>query len=502
MNITVRLEYNYGYRWYTEKGVSVKGFILNQHDDVLEGASLAAYFSGVHSAIEFEQKLAEANGIFSVVIHWQDIVYFGVDRCRTFPLFFSTNGNSIFISDKSDAIGKKQLSAENVREFLYTGYATGKDTLLEGVFQVESGSYYAFEGEILKQSYYFQCERTYDHGTPEDTELEQELVQLMDKVGARLVRMLKGRTAVIPLSAGYDSRIIAVLLKKLGYTQVITFTYGIPSSPEAITSKRVAKQLGFKWYFIDYTKDLINGFIRSDEFQEYYRFASNHVSSFFTQDYFAVKYLKKNTLIPDDAVFIPGHKSNGAMHGHFVTGIGADNVVERLIKYRYNLRSNPANFEDKIRKEMQFSSANDNFLNWSSKEYLSKFLVNADRIYEFFGFEHLLPLWDKEFTQFVLDLKDELRNDFILARQVWFKYYFEPFKVADKKREYPFLIQKAVGIVNRSKRFLYTDMNNFKYIAKKFLEDDDLDVRWDYVKVNINTIQSTWYIKQLEKNFK
>lgn len=501
MSIVVRLEYNYGYRWYTENGVSVKGFIFNQHDDILEGADLAAYFADIVPGVTFEQKLEAANGMFAVIIHRDENVYFAVDRCRTFPLFFSVKDNDFSISDKSELISAKRLSKQNVREFLYTGYVTGRGTLLEDVFQAESGSYYTFRNGLLKQSYYFQCERTNVHDA-DNNNLEQSLVRIMDKVGERLVRKLNGKTAVIPLSGGYDSRIIATLLKKQNYSHVITFTYGIPSSPEVATSKKVAKQLGFPWYFIEYTKTLINGFVNSDEFREYYPFASNNVSGFFTQDYFAVKHLKEHKLIPRNSVFLPGQKSNGAMHGHFVAGIDADNVVERLIKYRYNLRKDPMGFESKIKQEMLFSSANDNFLNWSSKEYLSKFLVNSSRTYEFFGFEHLLPLWDKDFTCFVLNLKDELRDNFKLTRQVWFKYYFEPFKVPFTEKEYPFFMQKGVGIINRSKRFLYTDMNNFKYIAKMFLDDESLDVHWDSVRVNINTIQSTWYIKQLEKKFK
>jgi asparagine synthase (glutamine-hydrolysing) len=314
-----------------------------------------------------------------------------------------------------------------------------------------------------------------------------------------LVRNLKGRTAVIPLSGGYDSRIIATLLKKLNYPDVITYTYGIRSSPEVAISKAVAEKFGFPWHFIEYRKELIDGFIDSSDFQAYYPFASNHVSSFFTQDYFAVKYLRDQRIVPEGAVFMPGHKSNAALDSSYVTGMNATNVVARLLQNRYTLRKRPEGFERKIESLLCCQSAVDNFLNWSSKELLSKFLVNSNRIYEYFGFEHLMPLWDKDLTDFILNLEDRWRTNYRLLWQVWFQYYFEPYEVAYKKKAYPFLIQKSVGVVKRAKRFLYADINNFKYIAKLFLNDEPLAVEWNSVQVNINTIQSSWYIRQLEK---
>jgi len=501
MNTDIKLKYNYGYQWYIENGIYVKGYLFDQDDVLWEGAALTSYFSEVQSDADFRHKLEVANGMFSVIIDREDVVFMGVDRSRTFPLFYCIQNSRLRIADKADVLSTGGLSEQNVAEFLYTGYVTGRDTLLENVFQLESGSCIAFQDGELRPSCYFQCERKVVHDNSVAV-LEQELVSIMDKVGERLVRKLNGRTAVIPLSGGYDSRIIAVLLRKLNYPNVMTYTYGVRSSPEVAISKKVAEQFGFPWHFIEYRKTLINGFVNSPEFQEYYPFASNCVSGFFTQDYFAVRYLKAHHMVPETAVFMPGHKSNAALDAYYVIGMNEHNVVAWLLRKRYYLRQRPDAFAERIQNQLSCPEPVDNFLNWSSKEFLSKFLVNSNRIYEYFGFEHLMPLWDRELTDFILNLEDSWRTNYKLLWQVWFKYYFEPFQVAYKKKEYPFLMQKAVGAVNRTKRFLYTDMNNFKYIAKMFLENEPLDVHWDSVKVNINTIQSTWYIKQLEKKFK
>jgi asparagine synthase (glutamine-hydrolysing) len=60
---------------------------------------------------------------------------------------------------------------------------------------------------------------------------------------------------VVPLSGGLDSRIIVAMLKRLGVEDVICFTYGKKGNREAEISRQVAEALGYRWYFVEYTKE-------------------------------------------------------------------------------------------------------------------------------------------------------------------------------------------------------------------------------------------------------
>jgi len=84
------------------------------------------------------------------------------------------------------------------------------------------------------------------------SECFERLDSIYKNVFSRLIESVQGRTIVIPLSGGYDSRSSAAILKKLGYGNVICFTYGRPESFEVQTSEKVAKDLGYKWCFINY----------------------------------------------------------------------------------------------------------------------------------------------------------------------------------------------------------------------------------------------------------
>jgi hypothetical protein len=67
-NLQVNLNYNYGYRWYSNNNIKVKGYIFDEKNFLYEKENLLNYFENINTEEEFENAISNANGIFSVII--------------------------------------------------------------------------------------------------------------------------------------------------------------------------------------------------------------------------------------------------------------------------------------------------------------------------------------------------------------------------------------------------------------------------------------------------
>ena len=72
--VEIKLNYNYGYEWYSIDDIYVKGYIYDHNDNLLKDDSLVNYFSEVNNEEDFKNKLINANGLFSIIIKKENII--------------------------------------------------------------------------------------------------------------------------------------------------------------------------------------------------------------------------------------------------------------------------------------------------------------------------------------------------------------------------------------------------------------------------------------------
>lgn len=414
MNYTIDLRYNYGFKWHQSNGVYVKGYLSDENEALYTDAELIEYYKTFKTTEEFIDKCKNANGNFVVIVAKDEKVYIAADVTRTFPIFYAVSEGRIVISDDAyylrDVL-KLEADITSTNEFLYTSYVTGSSTLLEGLKQIVAGEVLVFEdGRVERISYFNYCVNS-------DEILKNATVEqhngLFRKAMQRIVDSVKGKTIVLPLSGGYDSRLIAVLLKELNYKNVICFTYGNIDNVEVQISKQVANTLGYKWLFVDYVDmPFQEDFFESEELGRYYKFANNMSSVFLLQDFFAVRHLTNNNLVPKNSVFIPGHSGDFNVGNHlypFDKLVSSDKTcATEIFKRHYILDQSPVKKElfqkvlKSIPKEGKCYSKIENF---NLKERQAKLIVNANRVYEFFGYEHRMLFWDRDLVEFFRTLK-------------------------------------------------------------------------------------------------
>ena len=463
MNPDIRLVYNNGFRWYSENGCYVKGFAFTDDGQYLKEREFAGYFRDTGDFAEFHEKISSINGLFSVIIEQNQITLAAVDPIRTFPLFYASGTEGPVISDSVDAIrdinGNHELHSLASAEFLASGFVSGPDTLIPGISQVQAGEIIEFSltPRQSRESHFYSSYRTRNTFNPGEAELRDHLESVTDNLFIRLIRSLENRTIVIPLSGGYDSRFIVAKMKQMGYEKLICYSYGRKGNRDMVISGRVAAELELEWIPVVYTPELIAGFVDDPLFLEYLKYSSNHTSMFFLQEYFAVKYLKDYQLIPDDAIFAPGHSADffaGSQlikHGLHPGYESLKATAERLYNVKYSIcppsAKDKALLKDRILNSLQekstFEGAHPYSIHedWDLKEKLAKFIVNSNNVYSFFGYEYRLPFYDKEFHDFFRDLAFEMKSD----KQLYDSFLVEGI-FSDLGLNYPDEIQPSAGV--------------------------------------------------------
>ncbi|MFY0741928.1 asparagine synthase-related protein [Solibacillus silvestris] len=414
----IKLNNNRGFHWKTKGNLTFKGII----DD------LNSNIQGLNESISNENQLIEtlknSTGFFSIVFENDFLIFAAVDRLRSIPLFYALKNDEFFLSDDAywirEKINDEVMDQVCKNEFYLSGYVTGKDTLYPNIKQVQAGEYLIFNklDKRITTEFYFQLSHG-DYSLKSNLDLIEELEEIHIKVFQRLINTLENRTAIIPLSGGYDSRLIAVMLKRLGYENVICFTYGKKNNSEALISKAVADQLGYPWIFIEYTNEKWIEWYQSKSKVDYYRYADGLSSIPHIQDVIAVKELVEKKLIPTDSIFIPGHALDFLAGSHipekFISKQTSKpkDIINQLLIVHYSLwedkellREYQQQFSNRIKniidnKDLYSTEeAVDNYERWIWSQRQAKYIAHSLRVYDFYNYEWRMPLWEKEIIQF------------------------------------------------------------------------------------------------------
>lgn len=380
--------------------------------------------ASVSSGEEFVQAIRKINGFYAVIRESRDEWFVAVDRVRSMPLFYAAHNGGLFLSDDPywlrEQTGLAEVDESARTEFLCTGYVTGSDSLVRGIRQLEAGQILRISTSRTVEVDELYCYRyTHRTGTATLEELNEEYSQVLDRVFRRLAARAGNRTLVVPLSGGYDSRLIALMLTQLGYKQVIAYSYGRSGNTEAVISKAVAERLGIPWVFISYSNEQWFQWIRSPEWTDYQTYADGLVSLQHVQDWLAVRQMKRRGMIPADSVFVPGHSADllagsrsRALPGLYDSRLVDENmVVESILAYHYALNDWSTEqhelypkLREKVLKSLgpldNFADNSSGFECWDIRERQAKFIVNSIRTYEYWGYDWWLPFWDVEYMEF------------------------------------------------------------------------------------------------------
>ena len=394
-------------------------------NEVLSPEQLKAALVAAIADNQLQHFIAGLNGFFSVICLIEQQLLCFTDKVRSRPLFYMQHNSQLIISDQAAFIaaeyaGKAEAVSVAEQEFIHTGFVTGQDTLHPAIKQIQAAELLQANlssGNIATQFYYCFIPRNHIEPLPDIKYWQQQLHTVTESVVSRLIKYANGRQIVVPLSGGYDSRALALYLKRAGYTNVVCFTFGRRGSAEVALSNRVASDLGYPWRCISYKRRMWQDLLQQPEFSAYLDFVHGLVSVPNIQVFPAVKQLVAEGYIAADAVIAPGHTS-----AFFSGDISVDTEPDEISQKQYALQSVLArhyqNSRHELSEELLFKvkqqiaeiyqqaklqgiqNGNSIAEAWNYRERQAKFIINSNRYYDFFALDWWMPFWDSEFMAF------------------------------------------------------------------------------------------------------
>jgi len=409
----IQLYKNNAYQWFMKDHIYTIGYAFYQNK-LYEDASLVELIVKIKDTIE--EKINQMTGYFAIVIEKENGIILISDIIRSFPLFYNADGD---VTDDINLL-KGNFNELSIQELLSSRWVSNDATIYQNVKQIENAQIVEIEnGHIIKKRYFH-----YEYNIGEAYSLE-ELDQVFKRMIEKTIRYLNGRTAIVPLSGGNDSRLLLYYLKSYQYPKIITYTYGRKDNKESEVSKKVAKFLDVPWYFIEYTKkNCRQEYEKKANFSKMADYLGRGYSIPHIQEWEAIKQLIDKNLIEKDSVVLPGFTLD-FLAGNHINKMYLENkkvyfnkVKEDIYSQNYNLIKKFDNtiFDEKLKEKFHLD-ATDTLLDreraanlyekYDFEERQVKFITNAVRVYDYYGLKWYLPFWEKELILFWSKVKLE-----------------------------------------------------------------------------------------------
>jgi asparagine synthase (glutamine-hydrolysing) len=378
---------------------------------------------------ELASWLDALDGHYSLVVVRPGSAFAASDPVRSYPLIWARRGDDVFVTHDGPALedelglGPRDIESDMALAVAMSGYTIGDATLYSDVRQIGPGEFLWVDGEDATQERYYRWTPWLPDTGAEVADLREPLSRCNAALIEALVKSAAGRPILVPLSAGLDSRLIVSGLKEAGYDTVSCVAYGLPGNREAVTSREIARRLGYDWTFIPYTQRTMRQAFHSADHARYTAYSDSLTGMHFPQEYRLLAEPRRDHAITPDTIVVNGQTGDFIAGNHvpqalFEPGGSERERLDRIIAaflakhYRHwSSLGTPERLETVHRRlESEIAAigglpddpAGDHGI-YEYCEYQdrqSKYVLNGQRIYEYMGLDWRLPLWDRAYMDF------------------------------------------------------------------------------------------------------
>ena len=240
---------------------------------------------------ECKKILSILDNHFGIIIISPKWCYAAVDYSRGYPIFWKKNPNILMLSSQANLLKNHHLDLNQIIAFRMSGFTINNGTLWKNIYGLNAGQFlfFNFSDRFFVRNYFQYI--PYQDKKYSYTNYKKKLKNQIDNLIKHIINKAKGKTIIIPLSAGLDSRLIASGLRQFKYNNVKCFSYGIKNNYEALASKKISRKLGYKWTFVNITHALAKQFYKSNNYKNYLKNSVDGAATSTIQGLFAIDYL-------------------------------------------------------------------------------------------------------------------------------------------------------------------------------------------------------------------
>lgn len=431
----IRLE---KYKWTSNGIISVIGFAWLNGEYLSEKTFLKLLLPYSDSFESIQKLVVQLNGQFSIVIKNEQEIFAACSHTWSYPLFYRKNQGEYSISDdpKDLSIADDNLTQDIFAQlyFLNFGVTPLSSTLLNEVFQIQPGELVCLSETGCKSFSFGLCaegERTSGIHIVEEDKLYDFFLVAFEKY----FDVLKKRQVLLPLTRGYDSRLLACMLKEFGHENVVCVTWGRAENSEVATARRVAEKLGYRHVFMNYSQGIAKNFTLSPDFFEYTNYAGHWSSMPFLYEYFGLKELKQKEIVDNDVVALPGHPGDFLRGEHLreeMENASPGQLATQITSIFGSSHSLRKSEQKEIRAFIEnefFSEKKGKFWQtyerWDYHERQCKFIGNSSQVFSYFETDYMMPLFDLDLLRFFSEVPFDQKVRRNLYNDTLEKFFFK-----------------------------------------------------------------------------
>lgn len=390
---------------------------------------------------EFGRLLREERQQFGLVVETDSAIFAAADRIAGYPLDIRQSGSVIEISGDSrrwmTSANAADFDEQQARIYLLAGYCIGRNSLMRNVTRVLPGEFVRIckdSGVLSRHRYYRFLPSFAGEGSP--AIWERRLGDALDAATERLLSRADGRRIWIPLSAGYDSRLVLAKLLEHGCKKLQAFSYGTAGNMESRVARSLAESVGVPWRFVPPNNKANADDYWGGEAAQYAYYAGGVRTSPAMNEFFAFRSLLSEGSMDSDDFVTNGQTGDFLTGGHIPKNVPtnrSETAHEIRTKHLSLFRSLSDDFGQSGSDELLADWVSDHldqsevsgdrdsvrtYLAFEWQERQSQLVVNQQRAYDHLGLKWSLPLWDAD----LMDLYDEVPFELQQKQDLYIRY--------------------------------------------------------------------------------